>query len=228
VIEANREEFPISLMCRVLGVSRSGFYEAQKPEARQRERADQRLLLEIRSIHRSSKRRYGSPRVHAELKAQGVRCAKKRVDKKRGKLIFAELPQALIGEGRHLNADDAFGLERRVCALDSTTLDRCLSVFPWARFRTTKGVVNARFAQQHLLLSAHRATARARCACARCAEPRRRRAVVCLTVAPCTSSSRISPAGVQPAWSIAKRCTIACADSRPGQTDQQSASNNWG
>lgn len=81
VIEAHREEFPISLMCRVLGVSRSGFYEAQTREARQRERADQRLLLEIRSIHRSSKRRYGSPRVHAELKAQGIRCGRKRVER---------------------------------------------------------------------------------------------------------------------------------------------------
>jgi putative transposase len=81
VIEAHRDEFPVSLMCRVLGVSRSGFYEAQKREARQRERADQRLLLEIRSIHRSSKRRYGSPRVHAELKAQGIRCGRKRVER---------------------------------------------------------------------------------------------------------------------------------------------------
>ena len=81
VIEAHREDFPVSLMCRVLGVSRSGFYEAQKREARQRERADQRLLLEIRSIHRSSKRRYGSPRVHAELKAQGIRCGRKRVER---------------------------------------------------------------------------------------------------------------------------------------------------
>ena len=81
VIEAHREEFPVALMCRVLGVSRSGLYEAQKRGARQRERVDQRLLLEIRSIHRANKRRYGSPRVHAELKAQGIRCGRKRVER---------------------------------------------------------------------------------------------------------------------------------------------------
>jgi transposase InsO family protein len=68
-------------MCRVLGVSRSGFYEAESRGPTRRERADQRLLVEIRSIHRASKRRYGSPRVHDELKAQGIRCGKKRVER---------------------------------------------------------------------------------------------------------------------------------------------------
>jgi transposase InsO family protein len=81
VIQAHREEFPIVLMCRALGVSRAGFYAAQKREVRQREEADQRLLVEIRSIHRRSKRRYGSPRVHAELKANGVHCGRKRIER---------------------------------------------------------------------------------------------------------------------------------------------------
>jgi putative transposase len=80
-IQAHRSEFPVSLMCRVLGVSRSGFYAAQQQGARLRERADQRLLVEIRSIHRASKGRYGSPRVHEELKAQGTRCGRKRVER---------------------------------------------------------------------------------------------------------------------------------------------------
>jgi putative transposase len=80
-IQANRAQFPISLMCRVLGVSRSGFYAAQNHGPRQKERADRKLLVEIRSIHRSSKRRYGSPRVHEELKAQGVHCGRKRVER---------------------------------------------------------------------------------------------------------------------------------------------------
>lgn len=80
-IEAHRDEFEVALMCRVLQVSRTGFYAAQQRGARQRERADQRLRLEIRSIHRASKRRYGSPRVYKELKAQGIRCARKRVER---------------------------------------------------------------------------------------------------------------------------------------------------
>ena len=81
VIETHRGEFPVSLMCQVLGVSRGGFYAAQKRGPRQRERADRRLLVEIRSIHRTSKRRYGSPRVHEELRAQGIRCGRKRVER---------------------------------------------------------------------------------------------------------------------------------------------------
>jgi putative transposase len=79
-IEAHREAFEVSLMCRVLGVSRAGFYAARKRE-RPRELADQRLRLEIRSIHRASRRRYGSPRIHQELKAQGIHCGRKRVER---------------------------------------------------------------------------------------------------------------------------------------------------
>ena len=80
-IETHRREFPVSLMCHVLGVSRSGFYAARKRGLRQRELADQRLRLEIRSVHRASNRRYGSPRVHGELKAQGILCGKNRVER---------------------------------------------------------------------------------------------------------------------------------------------------
>jgi putative transposase len=80
-IEAHRELFEVSLMCRVLDVSRSGFYAAHRRGVRQRELDDQRLRLEIRSIHRASRRRYGSPRVHEELKATGIHCGRKRVER---------------------------------------------------------------------------------------------------------------------------------------------------
>lgn len=51
----------------------------------------------------------------------------------------------LIGEARELYADDPFGvnLKNTVYALDATTIDLCLSVFPWAKFRSTKGGVKA-------------------------------------------------------------------------------------
>jgi putative transposase len=71
----------VVLMCRVLGVSRSGFYAAQRRLQSERRREDQRLRLQVRSIHQQSKRRYGSPRVHAELRAKGERCARKRVER---------------------------------------------------------------------------------------------------------------------------------------------------
>ncbi len=80
-IARHRDSFPVTLMCRVLGVSRSGFYAAQTRPPSVRARQDQRLLLDIRRIHRASKQRYGSPRVHAELRARGVRCGKPRVER---------------------------------------------------------------------------------------------------------------------------------------------------
>ena len=57
--------------------------------------------------------------------------------------IYAELAQRLIAQARRLYADDSLGLDldNTVYALDSTTIDLCLSVFPWAHFRTTKAAV---------------------------------------------------------------------------------------
>ena len=57
--------------------------------------------------------------------------------------IFADFAQVLIGRARKLYANEPFGveLEQTVYALDSTTIDLCLSLFPWARFRRKKGAV---------------------------------------------------------------------------------------
>ena len=57
--------------------------------------------------------------------------------------IYAEFAQRLIVQARKLYADEDFGLDLKnsVYALDSTTIDLCLSVFPWAHFRTTKSAV---------------------------------------------------------------------------------------
>lgn len=57
--------------------------------------------------------------------------------------IYSDFSQILINEARRLYIDDDFGLELKetVYALDSSTIDLCLSVFPWARFRKTKGAV---------------------------------------------------------------------------------------
>jgi len=57
--------------------------------------------------------------------------------------IYADFAQILIHEARELYAEDDFGLEldETVYALDSSTIDLCLSVFPWARFRKNKGAV---------------------------------------------------------------------------------------
>jgi hypothetical protein len=57
--------------------------------------------------------------------------------------IYAELARRLIAQARVLYADEDFGIDlaNTVYALDSTTIDLCMSVFPWARFRTTKSAV---------------------------------------------------------------------------------------
>ena len=61
----------------------------------------------------------------------------------RGWRIYADFAQRLIVQARKLYADEEFGLDLKnsVYALDSTTIDLCLSVFPWAHFRTTKSAV---------------------------------------------------------------------------------------
>jgi len=57
--------------------------------------------------------------------------------------IYADLAQGLIARARRLYSQDPLGieLEQTVYALDSTTIDLCLSLFPWARFRSTKAAV---------------------------------------------------------------------------------------
>jgi putative transposase len=80
-IARHRGSFPVGLMCRVLAVSRSGFYAWLRRDLSDRRRRDERLLVEVRAIHRASRRRYGSPRVHEELCARGIRCGRKRVER---------------------------------------------------------------------------------------------------------------------------------------------------
>ncbi len=66
-------------MCRVLKVSESGYYVWRKRQPSARATANAALVKEIRAVHTTSRRTYGSPRVHAALRAQGVVCNRKRV-----------------------------------------------------------------------------------------------------------------------------------------------------
>jgi putative transposase len=79
LIEAERASFPVPLMCRMLGVSKSGYYDWRGRPPSERERTDASLTERIRQIHERSRRTYGYPRVHAELRAIGIRCGRKRV-----------------------------------------------------------------------------------------------------------------------------------------------------
>ncbi len=66
-------------MCRVLQVSRSGYYAWRKRPPSKRAQKDAMLTKRIRQIHDNSRGTYGSPRVHAALQAEGIRVGKKRV-----------------------------------------------------------------------------------------------------------------------------------------------------
>ncbi len=66
-------------MCRLFGVSPSGFWARQKRPASRRATADAELLARIRVIHRESRGTYGVPRVHAALRAEGIAVGRKRV-----------------------------------------------------------------------------------------------------------------------------------------------------
>jgi transposase InsO family protein len=66
-------------MCRVLEVSRSGYYASRSRLPSQREQANQALVEHIKQVHRDSRQTYGSPRVHAELLDRGIPCNEKRV-----------------------------------------------------------------------------------------------------------------------------------------------------
>ena len=78
-ITEEKVAFPIVVLCRVLEVSPSGYYASRGRQASSRARRDGELSEQIATSHRASKRRYGSPRVHADLKAGGVRVGRKRV-----------------------------------------------------------------------------------------------------------------------------------------------------
>lgn len=78
-IQKHQNEFPVQRMCHVLGVSPSGYYAWQTRPVSPREQANQELLAQIRAIHSRSRKTYGSPRVLAELKEDGIRVSKNRV-----------------------------------------------------------------------------------------------------------------------------------------------------
>jgi transposase InsO family protein len=78
-IAQHRAAYAVTLMCRVLAVSRAGFYAWRHRSPSARARTDVGLRIAIRAIHAESRRAYGSPRIHRELRAQGRRHGRKRI-----------------------------------------------------------------------------------------------------------------------------------------------------
>ena len=78
-IQTEKACYPVALMCRVLQVSRSGFYAWRTRPTAARTHQDQTLAVSIAEIYAHSRGRYGSPRVHAELRERGQCTGRKRV-----------------------------------------------------------------------------------------------------------------------------------------------------
>lgn len=80
---------------------------------------------------------------HMGIRGKVSRATLARANERRHWRIYADFAQVLIHIARPLYADEQFGVEldQTVYALDSTTIDLCLSLFPWARFRARKGAV---------------------------------------------------------------------------------------
>jgi putative transposase len=78
-IHAHERRWHIVTMCRVLEVSRAGYYAWRARPLCQRVQDDQVLYAKVKAIHERTRRRYGSPRVHRELRRLGCRCGCKRV-----------------------------------------------------------------------------------------------------------------------------------------------------
>ncbi len=78
-VDAEKANFPVRVLCQVLQISVSGYYAwcGRRPSRRAKE--DDVLRVHIRAAHKASRGRYGSPRVHRDLRAQDRRISRKRV-----------------------------------------------------------------------------------------------------------------------------------------------------
>ena len=79
MIEQHRDRYPVAVMCDAMEVSPSGYYAWRSRPESARRREDRRLKVMIRSVFKESRETYGSPRIHDELRDQGIRCGRKRV-----------------------------------------------------------------------------------------------------------------------------------------------------
>jgi putative transposase len=116
LIDAEKANFPLELMCRVAEVSRSGFYAWQRRPKSKRAVQDEKLTKEIEKVFASNSRRYGSPRIHKALKADGHDVSRKRVARLMQEQGIEARPQRNFRVTTDSNHDSAIApnlLERR-------------------------------------------------------------------------------------------------------------------
>ena len=77
-MKKQKEDFSIARMCKVFGVSGSGYYAWSKRRPSLRARENEKLLVEIKAAHKESRETYGSPRIHQALRQKGIFCGRNR------------------------------------------------------------------------------------------------------------------------------------------------------
>ena len=104
-IEDRRVDYPVRVMCEVLDVSRAGYYAWRSRPESARSAENRELLEDIQRIHSDNRGRYGSPRIHVELKAQGYGVSRGRVERlmrRHGiRAIMARPRRARTTDSRH-------------------------------------------------------------------------------------------------------------------------------
>jgi transposase InsO family protein len=80
-IEDRRADYPVRILCDVLSVSPAGYYAWRSRPASSRSAANRGLVNDIKRVHRDTNGRYGSPRIHVELKAMGRGASRGRIER---------------------------------------------------------------------------------------------------------------------------------------------------
>lgn len=80
-VQAEKDEFPVAVLCELLEVSRQGYYAWAKRPISERTRRDAELIERVKQVHNASRRTYGSPRVLHALRRDGMRVSKRRVER---------------------------------------------------------------------------------------------------------------------------------------------------
>ena len=102
-IEDHRPEYPVRIMCGALDVSPAGYYAWRSRLESPRTAANRDLLDHITRVHRDTRGRYGSPRIHAELKAQGRGVSRGRIER----LMRRHGVRAIMAQPRRVRTTDS-------------------------------------------------------------------------------------------------------------------------
>jgi putative transposase len=102
-IEDHRDAYPVRLMCAVLGVSAAGYYAWRERPASARATTNTALLASIRQVHQDSGGRYGSPRIHAAMRAQGRGVSRGRIER----LMHRHGIRAIMAPPRRVRTTDS-------------------------------------------------------------------------------------------------------------------------